>query len=115
MAPGGDPVLSKQPLRFPEPCPGFQACTKEDVRQMINFFELNLTMAWPVVTQADIVFIRNVLIYLDNRTKQCIQVKMQRILKPVGYLFLGTAATTLNIDDTYKRTPYRSVVRLGMA
>ena len=43
---------------------------KEDVRQMINFFELNLTMAWPVVTQVDIVFIRNVLIYFDNKTKK---------------------------------------------
>ena len=57
----------------------------------------------------------NVLIYLDNRTKQCILAKMQPILKPVGYLFLGTAETTLNIDDTYKRTPYLSIVRLGMA
>ena len=31
---------------------------------------------------------------------------MRRILKPDGYLFLGTAETTLNIDDSYKRTPY---------
>lgn len=30
---------------------------------------------------------------------------MRRILKPDGYLFLGTAETTLNIDDSYKRTP----------
>ena len=106
MASGDDPVRSKQPLRFPEPCPGFQAYTKEDVRQMINFFELNLTMAWPVVTQVDIVFIRNVLIYFDNKTKKSILAKMRRILKPDGYLFLGTAETTLNIDDSYKRTPY---------
>ena len=31
---------------------------------------------------------------------------MRRILKPDGYLFLCTAETTLNIDDSYKRTPY---------
>jgi SAM-dependent methyltransferase len=79
---------------------------KEDVRQMINFFELNLTMAWPVVTQVDIVFIRNVLIYFDNKTKKSILAKMRRILNPDGYLFLGTAETTLNIDDSCKRTPY---------
>jgi chemotaxis protein methyltransferase CheR len=51
----------------------------------------------------DVVFLRNVLIYFDVETKKTILGKIRRLLRPGGYLFLGGAETTLNLDDAYER------------
>ena len=42
-------------------------------------------------------------IYFDKETKQEILNKVRRLLKPDGYLFLGAAETTLNLDDAFHR------------
>ncbi len=54
----------------------------------------------------DIVFLRNVLIYLSAESRKTIFHKVRQVLRPDGYLFLGSAETTLNIDSKYHRTPY---------
>jgi chemotaxis protein methyltransferase CheR len=77
---------------------------KEDLRKMIDLRQINLAQSWPVLPQMDIVFIRNVLIYFDLETKKGIMARLRRVLKPDGFLFLGGAETTLNIDETFKRT-----------
>ena len=46
---------------------------------------------------------RNVLIYFDVETKQQILGRIRQVLRPDGYLFLGAAETTLNLDDGYER------------
>jgi len=50
--------------------------------------------------------LRNVLIYFDVEVKKDILGKVRRHLAPDGYLFLGGAETTMNIDDAYERMPY---------
>jgi chemotaxis protein methyltransferase CheR len=77
---------------------------KEDLRKMIDLRQINLAQSWPVLPQMDIVFIRNVLIYFDLETKKGIMARLRRVLKPDGFLFLGGAETTINIDETFKRT-----------
>lgn len=76
---------------------------KECLRNMIETRLLNLIEPWPVIPAMDIIFIRNVLIYFDIETKKNILAKLRGLLRPDGYLFLGGAETTLNLDDAYER------------
>jgi chemotaxis protein methyltransferase CheR len=76
------------------------------IRQMVSFQFLNLSGPWPAMKPFDIVFLRNVLIYLSPESRKTIFEKMHRALRPEGYLFLGSAETTLNIDNGYERVPY---------
>ncbi len=82
---------------------GMHWTLKPDVRNMVEFFEMNLAGAWPVMPPLDIVFMRNVLIYFDTETKRQILGKVRRLLRPDGYLFLGGAETTFNLDDGFVR------------
>lgn len=79
---------------------------KDEMRRMIEFKELNLLENWPISGGLDIIFIRNVLIYFDVETKKQILGKCRRLLRPDGFLFLGGAETTLNIDDAFVRVDY---------
>jgi chemotaxis protein methyltransferase CheR len=74
-----------------------------EVRKMIDFREVNLLATWPVLPPLDICFIRNVLIYFSPDTKRQILGKIRKMMRPDGYLFLGAAETTLNVDESFKR------------
>lgn len=76
---------------------------KDDVRSLIDFRQMNLIEDWPFMLAMDIVFIRNVLIYFDIGTKQGILAKVRKTMHPDGYMFLGGAETTLNIDAEFHR------------
>jgi chemotaxis protein methyltransferase CheR len=76
---------------------------QEDVARMVEFREINLTRAWPVLPRMDLIFLRNVLIYFDADTKKGILGRVARVLQPDGYLLLGGAETTLNLDASYRR------------
>lgn len=75
----------------------------EDVRKMVEFRELNLLESFGAIGVADIVMMRNVLIYFDVETKRQILAKVRRVLAPDGFLFLGGAETTMGIDDHFER------------
>ena len=77
---------------------------KEDIRRMVTFQEMNLNTAWPAMETFDIVFVRNVMIYFDLEAKKRILGNIHRMLAPDGYLFLGAAETTLNLDERFKRS-----------
>jgi chemotaxis protein methyltransferase CheR len=79
---------------------------KPEIRSMVEFSELNLIGAWPAFPTFDIVFLRNVLIYFDVDTKRMIFGRVKRLLAPDGFLFLGAAETTMNIDDGFERLPF---------
>ena len=76
---------------------------KDEIRNLIDFRELNLIKPWVGIPPCDVIFMRNVLIYFDIPTKKAIFAKVRSQLRSDGYFFLGTAETTLNIDDTFKR------------
>ncbi|PIQ98182.1 MAG: chemotaxis protein CheR [Nitrospinae bacterium CG11_big_fil_rev_8_21_14_0_20_56_8] len=86
---------------------GMEWQIKEDVRKMIDFRLLNLCEKWPYMPSVDIIMMRNVLIYFDIETKKSILKKIRDILKPDGYLFLGAAETTLNLDDKFERMNFK--------
>jgi chemotaxis protein methyltransferase CheR len=73
------------------------------VRTMVRFGAVNLVGSWDQVPVADIVVLRNVMIYFDHETKRQILGRVHQQLRPDGYLFLGNAETTLNVDDGFVR------------
>lgn len=75
---------------------------KEEVRRLVEFRSLNLMDSWSLLPPMDIIFMRNVLIYFDVETKKTILGKVRRSLRPDGYLFLGGAETTTNLDEGYE-------------
>lgn len=73
------------------------------IRSMITFTQLNLVRAWPAMPKWDLVCLRNVMIYFDNVAKSDILGRVAGVLCNDGYLVLGGAETTLNLDNSYFR------------
>ena len=80
---------------------------KEELRKMIQFRIINLSERWPAMPQMDLVMMRNVLIYFDVEMKKDILGRVRKLLRPDGYLFLGAAETTLNLDENFERMPFK--------
>jgi chemotaxis protein methyltransferase CheR len=77
---------------------------------MVDFREMNLVQPWPFLPKCDLVLMRNVMIYFDVETKRSILAKVRTVLAPDGYLFLGNAETTMNLDDRFDRAVFGRVV-----
>jgi len=75
----------------------------EDIRKMVEFRVVNLIEPFPILPTFDIVFLRNVLIYFAPDTKREILTKAKRVMKLDGYLILGGAETTMNLDVSFQR------------
>jgi chemotaxis protein methyltransferase CheR len=58
------------------------------------------------VPAVDLILLRNVMIYFDIETKKNILAKARRLLHPSGFLLLGGAESTFNIDDAFERVVF---------
>jgi len=76
---------------------------KDDLRGMFRYFRQNLADEWASVPPVDILLLRNVLIYFDVETRRKVLRRVRRLLRPGGYLVLGSAETTLNLDQEFVR------------
>lgn len=81
-----------------------------EVRQMIDFRQINLLHTWSSLPQFDIILLRNVLIYFDIPTKKALLKKAQQQLNSDGYLFLGSGETTLNLDESFERIQFNKSI-----
>ena len=75
------------------------------LQKPITFKRLNLAAALPPMPPFDVIFLRNVLIYFDVETKRSVLNRVSSLLRPDGWLFLGSAETTIGIDDRFERVP----------
>jgi chemotaxis protein methyltransferase CheR len=75
---------------------------RDELRKMVEFRELNLAGPWGALPPADLVLLRNVLIYFDVEVKRAVLAKIRKVLRPGGFLMLGTAETTMNLDDSFE-------------
>jgi chemotaxis protein methyltransferase CheR len=73
-----------------------------DIRRTVEFREINLIHPWPSLPRMDVIFMRNVLIYLDADSKKTILGRAARLLDSEGYVLLGGAETTTHIDDSFE-------------
>ena len=71
--------------------------------KMVEFREINIAHTLPALPRMDLILLRNVMIYFEVDTKKAILGKLARLLRPDGYLLLGGAETTFNLDDSYRR------------
>jgi chemotaxis protein methyltransferase CheR len=76
---------------------------KEDVRRMVRFEKFDLRESMRTKGPFDLIFCRNVLIYFDVETKKKILRELRGALFTGGYLALGGAETTLNLDEKFQR------------
>lgn len=79
---------------------------REEVRRMVRFWPANLCREWPALPRMDVIFLRNVLIYMDESDKRSILARAHRLLRPDGYLFLGAAESTYNLSDLFRRAEW---------
>lgn len=85
------------------------------LRDQVEARTLNLDAAWPDLRTMDIVLMRNVLIYFDVSTKKRILARIRQQMRPDGYLFLGSAETTVGLDDGFERLPVGKATCYRMA
>jgi chemotaxis protein methyltransferase CheR len=76
---------------------------RKNLRDMVHVYQHNLVTQPPSQGPYDIVFLRNVLIYFSRDTKRDILSRVRRVMRPDGFLVLGAAETTLNLDDNFDR------------
>jgi len=60
-----------------------------EVKKLVRFRELNLLADWPMKSQFDVIFCRNVVIYFDAETQALLWPRFHSVLQPDGWFFLG--------------------------
>jgi len=74
----------------------------DEIRRRAEFKVLNLAKPWPALPRFHVVMLRNVMIYFDLETRRRILNQVKQVLEPGGYLVLGGAETTLNLDASFE-------------
>ncbi len=82
---------------------GLEWQIKDELRRMVEFQAFDLRKSMRTMGPFDLIFCRNVLIYFDVETKKRILAELRGALYHKGLLLLGTAESTLNIDDQFGR------------
>ena len=78
-----------------------------EIRNRVTFREFNLLQPFAQLGQFDIIFCRNILIYLDTPTKSAVLRRLAGVLARDGYLFLGGAETVLGLSDEFERAEFK--------
>lgn len=84
----------------------------KSLRDNVSFRQVNLNMGLPDLGLFDVIFLRNVLIYFDQKTKRQIVRRVLSLLKPGGIFFIGHSETLKGVNEsvqmvaatTYKKT-----------
>jgi chemotaxis protein methyltransferase CheR len=74
----------------------------EDIRKMVSFKRVNLLGNLLVLGKFDIIFCRNVLIYFSREEKLRIVKSFAGMLRPGGYMFLGSSEFMTGIEDSFE-------------
>ncbi len=85
---------------------GLDWTLKDEIRQTVKFRRFDLRQPMAALGKFDIVLCRNVLIYFDVETKVKILHQIHGALNPGGYLLLGGAETTLNLQGQFERVAH---------
>ncbi len=84
-----------------------------ELRAKVQFFTLNLNTEFDIeLGKFDLVFLRNVLIYFDNVTKEKVLERIARTLKPGGILFVGHSESLQGLT-THFSPLHPAIYRLG--
>lgn len=96
-------TLKKHFFRGNGPSAG-KVMVRPETGQLVTFRQINLLDSeWPIRTQFDVIFCRNVLIYFDQPTHDSLMQKMAQFLTPDGSLFIGHSESLSRLSDTWIR------------
>jgi chemotaxis protein methyltransferase CheR len=79
---------------------------KERIKKMIAFRNLNLMGNYPFNKLFDVVFLRNVLIYFDEKEKELAVNKIYDHVKEGGYLITGLSESLVGIKHKFRSVKY---------
>ena len=80
--------------RFFRPIPGEDSyMATQELKDEVIFRKFNLMERFPFKRKMHIVFLRNVMIYFDEKTKKELIRKVYDVMEPGGYLFIGQTET----------------------
>ena len=71
-----------------------------ELRSRVTFTHANLNAVLPDIGLFDVIFLRNVMIYFNNDTKQAIVKRILERLKPRGYLIVGHSESLKGLNDS---------------
>lgn len=74
---------------------------KPDIAARVEFKNMNLMHSYTLLGKFDVVFCRNVLIYFSSDLKKDILNRIHSVLKPGGYLILGSSEALSNMHDKF--------------
>ena len=76
---------------------------REQVRQLCSFGQLNLmhTERFRVIGSCDVIFCRNVLMYLSQEARARVVSAFYDVLRPGGWLLLGHSESLLNVTTRF--------------
>lgn len=75
---------------------------QRELRERVQFSQVNLNRPLPALGQFDIIFLRNVLIYFSNETKRQVVQRLLGHLRSGGYLLIGHSETLNEITNTVR-------------
>lgn len=75
---------------------------KPELQTLVQTMKANLLRLPIYVSQYDVVFLRNVLLYFDKPTKELILNNIRRHIRDNGYLFLGGGETMIGMNVPFK-------------
>jgi chemotaxis protein methyltransferase CheR len=74
-----------------------------ELRDLVTFRRINLVAApWPIHTQFDVVFCRNVGIYFDRETQRGVYRAMADVMAPEAYLVAGHSENLFWLSDLFR-------------
>lgn len=84
----------------------------ESVKSMVKFMNINLIDEREVkqLKGIDVVFCRNVLIYFDDKAKKKAVSLIYDVLRPKGYLFVGTSESLHNVTRAFRPLVINKVI-----
>ena len=93
----------------------------ESIRRMVTFRKLNLFGSWSAIDRADLILLRNVLIYFEQDAKKEIIARMRRHVAEDGAFLMGASETVLGLSEEFnivhsgKASLYRPKVAESLA
>lgn len=86
--------------------------TRDEIKRLITFNQLNLMQSWPMKGMFDFIFCRNVVIYFDKPTQRKLFERYANLLRPGGLIFIGHSESLHGVTSDFKsigKTIYRRV------
>jgi len=83
---------------------------KPELKQLIEFDQINLMHDWPIQDRMDVIFCRNVVIYFDKPTQSKLFDRYANQLVEKGHLFVGHSESLHKVCDRFEllgKTIYR--------